>query len=73
MNQLLTQIINPAIARVVSQHRGVRLADAFGAFGENQALYVRTNDVHPTILGQEVLAKAGEAALGLKKHSDWDD
>lgn len=64
-NQLLTNMINPAIRQVVLSHKGTKLADAYSAFGENQATYVRQGDIHPTIDGQEVLAKIGEEALGI--------
>ncbi|MDP4084267.1 MAG: SGNH/GDSL hydrolase family protein [Bacillota bacterium] len=63
-NQLLSTIINPAIAKIVQTHTNTKLADAYSAFGENQAIYVRPLDVHPTIEGQELLAKIGETVLG---------
>lgn len=63
-DQLLTTYINPVIEGIGIQY-GVKLADAYVAFGNNQAVYVRVGDIHPTIKGQEVLAKLGEDALGL--------
>lgn len=41
------------------------VADAYHAFGDRQDLYVRVNDIHPTILGQQLLAQIGLEALGL--------
>ncbi|KUO95485.1 GDSL-type esterase/lipase family protein [Ferroacidibacillus organovorans] len=41
----------------------VPVANAFGAFAGNEATYIRPNDVHPTVLGQQVLASLGEQAL----------
>ena len=55
--------INLAIAGVAQKH-GVALADAYGTFGEDQAIYVRLGDIHPTVLGQDALAQIGEKALG---------
>ena len=63
-NQLLTNIVNPAIRLVVSQNNA-KLADAYTAFGEDQLTYVRQGDIHPTIAGQKVLAEIGEESLGL--------
>ena len=64
VNQLLTNIVNPAIGIVVSQNNA-KLADAYTAFGEEQFTYVRQGDIHPTIAGQKVLAEIGEESLGL--------
>ncbi|PWV98664.1 lysophospholipase L1-like esterase [Paenibacillus cellulosilyticus] len=72
-NQLLTQLVNNNLAALVQSLatadtcNTLVLADAYTAFGENQLLYVRQNDIHPTIEGQQLLAEIGEAALGLKK------
>jgi lysophospholipase L1-like esterase len=63
-DQLLPSIINPAIQGIAVLN-GTKLADAYGAFGQNQAIYVRANDIHPTIEGQKVLAEIGEEALGV--------
>jgi lysophospholipase L1-like esterase len=71
-NQLLTKLVNNNLAALVQSLvaedncQKLVLADAFTAFGENQQLYVRLNDIHPTIEGQQLLADIGEAALGLK-------
>ncbi|WP_127534609.1 SGNH/GDSL hydrolase family protein [Paenibacillus kobensis] len=64
---LLTTVVNPNIAAVVNvlAPYNVTLADAYSAFGENQKLLVRQNDIHPTILGQAVLASIGFSALKL--------
>ncbi|WP_404450603.1 GDSL-type esterase/lipase family protein [Virgibacillus necropolis] len=43
----------------------VLLADAYAAFGRDQAAYVLPNDVHPTIQGQIKLAEVGLDALNL--------
>lgn len=63
-DQLLPYLINPAIQGIAISN-GTKLADAYGAFGQNQAIYVRAKDIHPTIEGQKVLAEIGEEALGL--------
>ena len=47
VNQLLTNIVNPAIGIVVSQNNA-KLADAYTAFGEEQFSYVKQGDIHPT-------------------------
>ncbi|MEH7501523.1 hypothetical protein V7152_05655 [Neobacillus drentensis] len=44
----------------------VIIADAYSSFGDNQAEYVRQNDIHPTVKGQELLADLAEEALGSK-------
>jgi lysophospholipase L1-like esterase len=65
---LLPQI-NAGIQAViygVALHGTVVLADANTAFGEQQDLYVRQGDIHPTVEGQKVLAEIGLSALGLK-------
>lgn len=41
------------------------VADAYGAFGQNQELYVRAGDIHPTVEGQKKLAEIGIEALSL--------
>lgn len=45
----------------------VVLADAYTAFGSNQAKYVIVGDIHPTVAGHVKLAKIGLQALELKK------
>jgi lysophospholipase L1-like esterase len=68
MGDLLLKGINGQIQGLVYsfQDPNIKLADAYGAFGQNQAEYVRPNDIHPTIAGQKVLAKVGLEALGLE-------
>ncbi len=68
-NVLLSQMVNPQIESLVNvlnqELQNIVLADAFTAFGENQADYVLPNDIHPTIAGQKVLAEIGLDALDL--------
>lgn len=69
-NQLLPGI-NYQIMGIVNSYKAmgdqnIVLADAYTAFGDNQIEYVRQNDIHPTVRGQEVLANLAEEALGLK-------
>lgn len=65
MGNFLLQAINPQIQAVVaSLHDSeVSVADAYDAFGQNQAIYVRANDIHPTVEGQEQLAAIGYKAF----------
>lgn len=69
--------INTVIAQIVANHQSkkefVGLANAFTAFEGNQASYVRLGDIHPTILGQEVLAHIGEQVLEKKDHDKAKD
>lgn len=53
--------INLEIAGVVASFHDseIVLADAYSAFGQNQATYVRQGDIHPTVAGQEKLAEVG--------------
>ncbi|GFN31167.1 SGNH/GDSL hydrolase family protein [Paenibacillus xylaniclasticus] len=64
---LLTTVVNPNIATLVSALApyNVTLANAYNAFGENQKLFVRPNDIHPTVLGHIILASIGFSALHL--------
>lgn len=55
--------INITIAAIAKKHN-IALADAYSAFGDHQAEYVRLGDIHPTEQGQIVLAQIGEKALG---------
>lgn len=57
--------INAAIAGLTFAAPNVYLADADGAFGNNQASFVIQDDVHPTAAGQAVLAEIGLNALNL--------
>ena len=58
--------INAVYAEIAHVYYNVELADAYSAFGDNQAEYVIPQDVHPTAAGQEVLAEIGLAALCLE-------
>lgn len=57
--------INQIFAALAASSENVYLADAYSAYGDNQAAYVIQGDIHPTIAGQKVLADIGIAALGL--------
>lgn len=57
--------INAQFARLAALSSDVYLADAYAAFGDNQAAYVIQGDIHPTEAGQEVLADIGADALNL--------
>ena len=61
-NQFLPQI-NLAFAEIADSFYDVELADAYSAFGDNQAKYVLPQDIHPTVAGQEVLAEIGLEAF----------
>jgi len=43
----------------------IKIADAYSAFGSNQAEYVIVGDIHPTVTGQRKLADLGLQTLGL--------
>ena len=58
--------INFNFSAIAGVYPGIVVADAFSAFGNNQAQYVIVNDIHPTIDGQIVLAQLGLTALGLQ-------
>jgi len=53
---------NQIIGAVAGQ-ANLPVVNAYGLFNNHQEILVRTNDVHPTILGQDVLAIGGEAVL----------
>ncbi|WP_179135769.1 GDSL-type esterase/lipase family protein [Planomicrobium okeanokoites] len=57
--------INQAFAALAASNENVYVADAYAAFGDNQAEYVIQNDIHPTAAGQQVLADIGIVALNL--------
>jgi len=61
----LETVQNKEIATVAALYKNVSVANAYSAFNNNQLSYVRVleGDVHPTVLGQSILAKIGEAAL----------
>jgi lysophospholipase L1-like esterase len=50
-----------------SFYGNIIIADAYSAFGTNQARYVIAGDIHPTEEGQKVLAEIGLEALGLEE------
>lgn len=64
LGDTLLPTINPKFNAILRGFQNVVIADAFTAFSNNQALYVRQNDVHPTLEGQKVLADLAEEALG---------
>ncbi|HSI65960.1 MAG TPA: GDSL-type esterase/lipase family protein [Planococcus sp. (in: firmicutes)] len=57
-------IINQTFAALAANGENVHLADAYSAFGNDQATYVIAGDIHPTAAGQQVLAEIGSAAFG---------
>jgi lysophospholipase L1-like esterase len=61
-NQLLPTIVNPQFEILAGEN--IVLADAYSAFGSNQAKYVIVNDIHPTVEGQRKLAEIGLKSLG---------
>lgn len=61
----LLAVENREIATIAGLYKNVAVANAYAAFDGHQLTYVRVleGDVHPTILGQTVLARIGEQAL----------
>lgn len=57
--------MNREIATVASSSQ-IPLVNAYGAFSGHQATYVMLTNLHPTALGQEVLARLGDRALGVQ-------
>ncbi|WP_416144635.1 SGNH/GDSL hydrolase family protein [Planococcus koreensis] len=57
--------INSGFTALAFANTNVYVADAYSAFGNNQAAYVIQGDIHPTNAGQEMLADIGLDALGL--------
>lgn len=57
--------INTAFTALALTNENVFLADAYTAFGNDQAAYVLPGDVHPTKAGQAKLAEIGLQSLGL--------
>jgi lysophospholipase L1-like esterase len=55
--------VNSSYAQIAEAFRDVEIADAYNAFGDNQAKFVIAKDVHPTAAGQKVLAKIGFKAF----------
>ncbi|WP_099159129.1 GDSL-type esterase/lipase family protein [Virgibacillus ndiopensis] len=58
-------IVNEGFDQLLINFTNVVIADAFTAFGEDQATYVIPGDIHPTINGQIKLAEIGLDAFGL--------
>ncbi len=58
-------LVNGGIYATAFQHENIKIAYANAAYGSNQAEFVRLNDIHPTIAGQQKLAEIGLQALGL--------
>jgi hypothetical protein len=59
INQVNADLINP----IANKEQGVFLANAYTAFDGEQAQYMLPGDVHPNILGHQVLAKLGTDVL----------
>lgn len=57
--------MNRVISTVASSAH-MPLVNASGAFAGHQITYVMLTNLHPTALGQEVLARLGDNALGIK-------
>ncbi|MBB5181117.1 lysophospholipase L1-like esterase [Planomicrobium koreense] len=57
--------INLGFIGLAFSYSDVYVADAYSAFGNDQAEYVIQGDIHPTNAGQAVLAGIGLDALGL--------
>ena len=57
--------LNGSMVQIPILFQNVKIADAYTAYGSNQAEYVRINDIHPTIAGQQKLAEIGLEALEL--------
>ncbi|WP_156874343.1 SGNH/GDSL hydrolase family protein [Planococcus halocryophilus] len=63
ISNLFLPQVNAAFTGIAYSYSDVRVADAYRAFSNNQANYVIPQDIHPTIAGQEELAKIGLRAL----------
>lgn len=65
MGDLLLPGINAQIQNVVASFHDSKIttADAYDSFGQNQAIYVRANDIHPTVIGQDRLGEIGTLAF----------
>ena len=59
-------IINQSFAVLAATNENVYLADAYSAFGNNQATFVIAGDIHPTAAGQQMLADIGVSAFGFE-------
>lgn len=58
--------INHLFSSLAASTNEVYLADAYTAFGNSQASYVISGDIHPTAAGQQVLADVGISAFGFE-------
>lgn len=65
LDEPLEALVNAAITQVAAANKDVVVANAHAAFDGNQLADVRVaeGDVHPTVVGQSVLAQIGEQAL----------
>ncbi|WP_052131600.1 GDSL-type esterase/lipase family protein [Planococcus sp. CAU13] len=55
--------LNAMYKNIADSYKRVSLADAYRAFGDNQAKFVYKGDIHPTKAGHAALAKIGLKAL----------
>ncbi|RDU35824.1 hypothetical protein DRW41_16975 [Neobacillus piezotolerans] len=70
LGQEVLQLVNKAVILPQANAGSILIADAFIAFDGKQAAYILPKDIHPTLAGQEVLAKLAEeqiVALGDKR------
>ncbi|ETP69896.1 SGNH/GDSL hydrolase family protein [Planococcus glaciei] len=63
VSDLFLPQINAKFAGLADAYDDVELADAYSAFGNNQAKYVIPRDIHPTAAGHKVLAAIGIEAF----------
>ncbi len=63
--ELFQSAVNQGIGQVANSTKNVFVVDAHKGFDHNQLTFVQVSkgDIHPTILGQEELAKLGDEAL----------
>ena len=62
-NQIISQVNENFINPLAKKELGVFLANAYTAFDGKQAQYMLPGDVHPNLLGHQVLAKLGTDVL----------
>jgi lysophospholipase L1-like esterase len=62
-NQIISQVNSNFINPIANNEQGVFLANAYTAFDGKQAQYMLPGDVHPNLLGHQVLAKLGTDVL----------
>jgi lysophospholipase L1-like esterase len=72
VGELVVPMVNLQVIAPIALQTGSLLADAYTAFNGNQAKYVITGDIHPTLEGHAVLAKLADQALLSLKHSKED-